>query len=207
MSVTVRRTPQQSRSQHRRAAILRATAHLLNEQGYAAISVGDIARRADTSVGSLYQYFPTKDALLQALIESYIRDMQVMAADMFAERPTLPPLVTTFHSAIDALVAYARNHPGFKTILNSEWVSPDIKIAVQGLYDEMFNGIVRVIGWYIPTLPAIDQQTGAKVIMALVEGLLLALSDTPEAAQAHLIAHFKRAGLAYLHSLITPTGD
>jgi AcrR family transcriptional regulator len=51
-----------------------ATHEALAKQGYERANVNDIARRAGVSVGSLYRYFPTKDALVAALIERHTAD-------------------------------------------------------------------------------------------------------------------------------------
>ncbi|MEZ4238933.1 MAG: TetR/AcrR family transcriptional regulator [Myxococcota bacterium] len=62
-----RRQPIQQRAQETVEALLEATAQLLVEDGYARLSTNRIARRAGVSVGSLYQYFADKDALVEAL--------------------------------------------------------------------------------------------------------------------------------------------
>jgi AcrR family transcriptional regulator len=62
-----RRMPQQSRAQATVDAILIATAHILVKGGYPALNTNDVARVAGVSIGSLYQYFPSKEALLGEL--------------------------------------------------------------------------------------------------------------------------------------------
>ncbi|MCE9650523.1 MAG: TetR/AcrR family transcriptional regulator [Parvibaculum sp.] len=59
-----RRQPKQSRARFTCDAILMATAQILETQGEAALTTNAIAERAGVSVGSLYQYFPNKDAIL-----------------------------------------------------------------------------------------------------------------------------------------------
>jgi len=62
-----RKAPRQSRSQATVTAILDATARILLTRGFAAASTNAVAELAGVSVGSLYQYFPNKEALIAAL--------------------------------------------------------------------------------------------------------------------------------------------
>jgi AcrR family transcriptional regulator len=70
-----RKTPKQARAHATLEAILEATAHLLVELGYERATTNAIARRAGVSIGSLYQYFPNKEALLTALCERHMTEM------------------------------------------------------------------------------------------------------------------------------------
>ena len=64
-----RREPQQARSREMVAAMVEATARVLAREGLEALTTNRIAEVAGVSIGSLYQYFPNKEALLAALIE------------------------------------------------------------------------------------------------------------------------------------------
>lgn len=67
-----RRTPRQVRAELTRERILTAAAHVFAEHGYAAGTTNRIAERARISIGSLYQYFPNKDAILASLLVRHI---------------------------------------------------------------------------------------------------------------------------------------
>lgn len=67
-----RREPRQVRAELTRERILAAAAHVFTEYGYAAGTTNRIAERARVSIGSLYQYFPNKDAILAALLLRHI---------------------------------------------------------------------------------------------------------------------------------------
>lgn len=67
-----RRTPRQVRAELTRERILTAAAHVFAEHGYAAGTTNRIAERARISIGSLYQYFPNKDAILASLLIKHI---------------------------------------------------------------------------------------------------------------------------------------
>jgi AcrR family transcriptional regulator len=59
-----RKSPSQSRSKDTVDAIVAAATRILRERGYAQTNVNRVAERAGVSVGSLYQYFPSKEALV-----------------------------------------------------------------------------------------------------------------------------------------------
>jgi AcrR family transcriptional regulator len=73
-----RKTPKQARAQVTVDAILTATAELLVELGYERTTTNAIARRAGVSIGSLYQYFPNKEALFTALCDQHMNEMTAL---------------------------------------------------------------------------------------------------------------------------------
>jgi AcrR family transcriptional regulator len=66
-----RKAPTQARAKHTVDAILRAAAHILRTSGYEACTTNAVAKKAGVSIGSLYQYFPSKEALVAALAEAH----------------------------------------------------------------------------------------------------------------------------------------
>ncbi len=74
-----RKLPKQERSQATVSAILIATTRILTEEGYDKFNTNRVAELAGVSVGSLYQYFPNKEALLYALGEHHANEMAQLA--------------------------------------------------------------------------------------------------------------------------------
>ncbi|HQP19465.1 MAG TPA: helix-turn-helix domain-containing protein, partial [Phenylobacterium sp.] len=74
--ITPRKTPRQARAEATVEAIIEAAARILEREGLEAFNTNAIARQAGVSVGSLYQYFPGKDAVMAALIR---RESQAFA--------------------------------------------------------------------------------------------------------------------------------
>jgi AcrR family transcriptional regulator len=70
-TVKARKVPAQARSQETVSVILEASARILESEGRLGFNTNAIAERAGVSVGSLYQYFPNKDAILLSLIGSF----------------------------------------------------------------------------------------------------------------------------------------
>jgi AcrR family transcriptional regulator len=66
-TIKPRKTPQQARSRQTRKDILEATAHLLNRKPFGEVSTNHIAKKTGISIGTLYKYYPNKDAILADL--------------------------------------------------------------------------------------------------------------------------------------------
>ncbi|BCY10477.1 TetR/AcrR family transcriptional regulator [Actinoplanes sp. L3-i22] len=97
-----RRTPRQIRAELTRARILAAAAHVFAELGYAAGTTNRIAERAQVSIGSLYQYFPGKDAILVALVTDHLA-RETPDLDEIAAGPLADGVRAMVHAAV-------RNH-------------------------------------------------------------------------------------------------
>ncbi len=115
---TPRKRPRQQRSQATWAAILDAATQLFQRLGYAGTTTNRVAELAGVSIGSLYQYFPDKDALLLALAERHIFDAATQISAVFAslEREQ-PGLDETLSQLIDAAVALHENDPATHQLL------------------------------------------------------------------------------------------
>jgi AcrR family transcriptional regulator/transposase-like protein len=80
---TLRRQPQQKRGQQRVEKILVAAAEVFAEAGFAAATIQQIADRANTAVGSIYQFFPDKLAIFHALFTRHLQQIDIIEAEFF----------------------------------------------------------------------------------------------------------------------------
>lgn len=94
-----RKTPQQSRSVATVEAIFEATIQVLLKEGAERLTTVHVARRAGVSVGTLYQYFPNKQALLFAVLERHMLRTLTAVEEACAESHLQP-----LEAMVDALV-------------------------------------------------------------------------------------------------------
>jgi AcrR family transcriptional regulator len=80
-TIRPRKTPQQARSRQTREDILQATAHLLNRKPFGDVSTNHIAKKTGISIGTLYKYYPNKDAILADLSLVFMQQ----DADLFGQ--------------------------------------------------------------------------------------------------------------------------
>src|SRR5262249_44128824 len=85
-----RRPPKQNRARATVADILEATGRIIERDGYDALTTNKIARVAGVAVGALYQYFPSKDAVVEALQEQHFEAMGLTFLAKMEELETAP---------------------------------------------------------------------------------------------------------------------
>ena len=100
---TPRKAAQQSRSKGTVDTILRATARILVKDGYDRASTNKIAQTAGVSIGSLYQYFPSKEALVAALLNNHCDKILQICRDS-ALHSMHEPLEKATRTTIEALI-------------------------------------------------------------------------------------------------------
>jgi len=110
----LRRAPMQRRSVERVQRMLDAAQELVAENGYDAVTTTLIAERADVSIGSLYQFFPDKQAVVRAValrnLERFTQRLEALERGEFGDW-------WSFVSAVlDEYVAMHHEVPGFHTI-------------------------------------------------------------------------------------------
>lgn len=114
-----RKIPRQSRAQATVEALLQCTATLLEEQGYSRLTTNHVARRAGISIGSLYQYFPSKEALLHALAERHFQHHAQRYLERLEALATLP-VETQVRDLVQLNFEVAREQPGMARGLYAE---------------------------------------------------------------------------------------
>jgi AcrR family transcriptional regulator len=85
------KAPKRARGLQRVAELLDAAAALFANTGYETTTMTQIAQRAGASIGSLYQFFPSKEVLAQALFARYVERVTAMLEDLAKRAPGLAP--------------------------------------------------------------------------------------------------------------------
>ncbi|AZO18237.1 TetR/AcrR family transcriptional regulator [Mesorhizobium sp. M2A.F.Ca.ET.043.05.1.1] len=96
-----RRSPSQQRSRERVERMLAAASALIAEQGSDAMRMGEVAERAGVSIGSLYQFFPDKRAIVWALAERYTAESQACISAALKDVRDAEGLKQAFSELVD----------------------------------------------------------------------------------------------------------
>lgn len=113
-----RKTPRQARSRALVDAILDATARVLVEDGFARTTTNRVAERAGVSIGSVYQYFPSREALVAAVARRHSEQLKDALHAVLADKPV--NLETEIRAMLDAVIEAHQVSPELTAVLSGE---------------------------------------------------------------------------------------
>lgn len=190
-----RKAPSQSRAEETVAAIVEAAAQVLETEGFEGFNTNAVARRAGVSIGSLYQYFPGKDALTVALIH---RETKRFYDDM-AIALTKRSAKAALEYLIGAAVRQQLQRPMLARLLDIEEGRP----ALQGEVgtSELENLFATIIQRAIPkhTRP----EVAAGDLFAIIRGMVDAAGQRGETDMASVEHRLRAAVFGYLSKIGT----
>ena len=111
--IALRRKPKQERSIQRLDLILNAAATIIAEKGVSAMRMTELAAAAKVPIGSVYQYFPEKAAIVKALFDRHAQAIQQKTAEMFADVRSFDEALDLISTMIDWYYAEYRNDAAY----------------------------------------------------------------------------------------------
>ncbi|MGH2878106.1 MAG: TetR/AcrR family transcriptional regulator [Solirubrobacteraceae bacterium] len=166
-----RKLPQQARSEATVEAILQAAAQVFERHGYAAGTTNRIAERAGVSIGSLYQYFPSKDAILLALAHRHIAEGTTLLRPQLDRLSAGRPLDDVLGEVIEAMVALHASAPQLHRVLFEETPLPEtLRAELAAAEDALVEVVAGSIAAQSDTSTG-DHRLAARVIVSAIEGL------------------------------------
>jgi AcrR family transcriptional regulator len=192
LNTTPRRVPQQRRGKRRVSALLDTAATVIAEKGYEQATMSEIARRAHSSIGSLYQFFPNKQAVAEAVREQYIEDINRSWTDLVGVAAKLSPeqlsrrLVTVQLEIVErhpALLALLEIPPTSRTWRRRELIRVRVAMALMA---------------HKPRLGESKALRIASVVQLVSRGLLTLYAKSDDRERAGIVEEFKAVLVGYL---------
>jgi len=139
-----RKKPRQDRSAVTVDAILTATVQVLRKNGYAKATLGRIAKRAGVSVGSIYQYYPSKEALLAAVMTQHLDAMHArMQAEVAAHLTA--PLPQLVRAVVQATVDAHLDDPQLHRVFVEEFPRVGRFAHYDAVQQQLIDGVVVLL--------------------------------------------------------------
>ncbi|MGX8011450.1 TetR/AcrR family transcriptional regulator [Mesorhizobium sp. ORM8.1] len=193
-----RRAPSQQRSRERVERMLAAASALIAEQGSDAMRMGEVAERAGVSIGSLYQFFPDKRAIVWALAERRTAESQACISSTLKNVADVEGLRQAFSELVDIYYRLFLAEPVMRDIWSG--TQADKALRELELADSRANAefLVAVLKRLRPHADPVALETTALLIWQMGEAVMrLAISVDREEGD-RLVAAYKRMALREL---------
>lgn len=197
----LRRAPSQKRSQERVERMLEAASALISEGGSDAMRMGEVAERAGVSIGSLYQYFPDKGAIIRTLAERYNAEGRACICDALAGVRDKDSLLQAFGGLVDTYYGIFLAEPVMRDIWSG--TQADKALRDIDLRDSRANGTLLAQAWLRvkPEADATEIERKAFLIMSLGEATMRLAISVERAEGDALVADYKRMALREIEAL------
>ncbi|TCO53438.1 TetR/AcrR family transcriptional regulator [Actinocrispum wychmicini] len=188
MVETVKPRRRQARGERRIAQLLDAAAHVFAAEGYVGATMNGVAAHAGVSPGTLYQFFPNKESMANALAEKYL-DTLTAAQQQAAEVDVgAVPLDVVIDSMVDPAIEVCLANPGFEPLFS--W-SERLRLAVTTRVDAL-------IAYRIPELDTSRRRLIATVTVRIIAAMLPVILAAAGRARVEMTLELKRVLRAYL---------
>jgi AcrR family transcriptional regulator len=193
----LRNPPIQARSRARLRLVLDVADELLADEGADAFSTTRIAEAARIPVGSVYRFFPDKEAIVEALAVRYWRDFDDLAAGL-AEADEREPLADPAAAVLEALAAGFRVRPGFLALWYGGLRTERVRDSTRHARTAIAGSIERILSVHWPNAPEHARVTAAAMVVLAGDGLLREAFRRDPAGDSRVLGEGKLMLDAYL---------
>ncbi|EPH35798.1 MULTISPECIES: TetR/AcrR family transcriptional regulator [Acinetobacter] len=195
-----RKMPRQGRSKVTVDAILQSAAEILKEMDYAKFNTNLVAERAGISIGSLYQYFPNKDALIVALHKKHTQHIHDLLRTVI-DHQNAQTLKQRIESLVDAVIAAHSFEPELHQLLEKKLPFFDINRVEDetGIRDEIY----RLVELHQDEIVEKNKSLMVWMILQLLESLIHAAVLEPPVNIAPLA--LRNAIIQSIYNYLTKT--
>lgn len=196
-STDVRRKPQRQRGHERVAALLEAAGACFVEKGYDGTTMTEVAARAGAAIGSLYQFFPTKEALANALLEQYSQ-AAYEALEKFAEKCTDWSTQEWAQQLCAFLITIRKRYPAFVPLVESV---PKPVADGLGIRRRLRAHVQALLARRAPHRCAEETYAAAVVVQQMMKGAAAIQAEPGMPGRQAALAQMQHAMQCYLHGV------
>lgn len=168
-TLSPRKHPVQERALATVEAVLQAAGSVFSTEGYAAGTTNRIAEKAGVSIGTLYQYFPNKDALLIALVERHTREASALIEDLL--RGASGSVQNTVRQFVTRMIALHEKDPDLHRMLFEQAPHPAALLDALGQIEDATVDAIEALLRAHPDVKVKHPEVAAYLLVQSIEAL------------------------------------
>lgn len=188
------REPKRQRGRDRVATLLDAAAALFAQKGYDAATMTEIAQQAGASIGSLYQFFPSKSALAEALLSRYAVRVDSALDTLIQAAPGRSPGMVA-DTLVDLMLDLRQERAAVIPLLDAR---NDVALRRAAFRDSIRRKVAQMLVAAHPPLPLAQAGAMAVVLLFLMKAVPELAQEEEAGARGHLVAEARCAMQLYI---------
>lgn len=177
------RRPKQERSIQKVDFIVEAATRILSEYGYAALTTNEVARIAGVSIGSVYEYFRSKDDIVAVIVDRHLTSAEISVGNFDFQGAQSWSLEQIVSSLVSGFLDLHRDDPRLHRVISSEVPLTKQQIRRrQSLEEQIVRAVVGLLYHQVPN-PALQGTLLVQTTDALVHKWLLDIDGAPVPSQ------------------------
>jgi len=197
-----RQARRQQRGLLRVEEILAAAGTLFAEHGYDNVTTNMITARAGVSPGSLYQFFPNKEAIAKAFAADATEQLARVYDSMWSPEVLALPLQSFLSTFIDRFIAFNRTYPGYLTLELGSTLSPSLALVLAELQQGLQTRLDALLAAYWPHSTREQRQLPLLVSYRLFLALLPLVLRGDEEHQRAIVRELKAMLYRYWEPIV-----
>jgi AcrR family transcriptional regulator len=181
-------------------SVLDAAEELLATEGVEALTTTRIAAAADIAVGSLYQYFPDKRAIVDALAERYLEEFEGLMDELAQREWRDEELVD---GLIDAYADRYRREPGYRALWFGRHLSEELRQADRRNKEALAEGVRRILVGTGAVRDVKGLRTAAFAAVLTADALLVEAFQQDPKGEPALLGEAKRILRCHLADVVS----
>src|ERR1700689_2871081 len=193
----IAKAPKRARGIQRVSDLLDAASILIAESGYEATTMTQIAQRAGASIGSLYQFFPSKEVLAEALFSRYVERVASLLENLVKRAPGLPPSRLA-NQLVDLMLDVRSDRDAMAALSGSVSGIVERRKSLRGATRRQIAAILRAAN------PKLREKAAAEAgaMIAHVLKLVPTLAKEEEDGGQALVAQVRKMLAAYIERVV-----
>ena len=186
-----RRVPSQQRSKEKYEQILLSAKELIGQKGNDLVTMREISKHSGVTLPSIYQYFPDKTAILQAIMEDYFSQVRETLVTLLKDCDSMQVLSEQLNSGIDIFYALVKDEP----VVSVLWASLQASVSLRELdaKDSAINAgiITDKIFSIIGELRKDEIRTSVTLLVNMIGATVRLAATMPEQQGEGIIEEYK----------------
>lgn len=200
-TMRLRRAPRQERAQQTVKTILEVANAEIQRDGLDRLTTNKVAAAAGLGVGTVYGYFPNKEAIVSALMSQWMADIYAFVEGLHPKAGGAGNVFSYLAESMDGAVGMYERQPGLGALLTMMPAIPALWEEMRRHDEKVVLSIASALASFVPGAPAADVDAVARCVFLTIHEVAMAVVVDAEGDRGRMLMYMRTAIFAMASQL------